>query len=345
MQYFYDKADSGFDIRDIQCASAARCIAVGVIEDKNGRQRGAILLTTDGGQHWTLDNFNERPLSLFLLDDSTGWMVTDRGMWMTEESGRAWKKLDALKGIVETHFLDRMHGFAVGYPKAIYETVDGGKKWTKVAAADRPPGKAEETIYNCMAFAGQQGAIVGRISSDKEDQTPLWLNPSTARFRREYGAPSVFLETFDGGKNWESQASSMTGAITRLRFSKSGFVVALVEYHNYYELPSSVVKVALGAHTAQTIFGERDRAVTDIALLPDGGGLIAAVEPPGNSNQVPIPGKLKMLKSGNLKVWEEMNVDYRAVAQSATLAAPDAQHAFVATDTGMILALESTPAR
>ena len=68
------------------------------------------------------------------------------------------------------------------------------------------------------------------------------------------------------------------------------------------------------------IFAEKDRAVTDIATLPDGGALLATIEPPGSSNQVPIPGKLKMLRSANLKVWEEMNVDYRAVAQRATIA-------------------------
>ena len=49
------------------------------------------------------------------------------------------------------------------------------------------------------------------------------------------------------------------------------------------------------------IFGERDRAVTDIALVPDGSAMIAAVEPPGASNQVPIPGKLKILRSADRK--------------------------------------------
>ncbi len=46
-----------------------------------------------------------------------------------------------------------------------------------------------------------------------------------------------------------------------------------------------------------------------------------------------------MLRSTNLKVWMEMDADYRAVAQRAVMAAPDARHAWVATDTGMILAL------
>ena len=64
-----------------------------------------------------------------------------------------------------------------------------------------------------------------------------------------------------------------------------------------------------------------------------------SVEPPGNSTLVPIPGKLKILKSDDLKVWREMEVDYRAVAQRAIIAAPDAQHMWVATDTGAILML------
>ncbi len=115
----------------------------------------------------------------------------------------------------------------------------------------------------------------------------------------------------------------------------------MFEYHNFYALPSRVYKVKFRV-SMEAIFGERDRAVTDVALLPDGDAILAAVEPPGASNQVPIPGKLKILRSSNLKLWEEMPVDYRAVAQRATLATPDNQHLWVATDTGMILALENS---
>jgi hypothetical protein len=45
------------------------------------------------------------------------------------------------------------------------------------------------------------------------------------------------------------------------------------------------------------------------------------------------------LKSANLKVWQEMNVDYRAIGQRAIIAAPDQTHMWVATDTGAILSL------
>jgi hypothetical protein len=66
---------------------------------------------------------------------------------------------------------------------------------------------------------------------------------------------------------------------------------------------------------------------------------LAAVEPPGRLNTVPIPGKVKMLKSVDLVDWKEMEVDYRATATTLVLAGPDPDHLWLATDTGMILHL------
>ena len=139
IQFFYDKAGASLDIRDLQCPSATRCIGAGAIEDKKGRSKGTVILTSDGGKNWSLADVSEQPISLFFLNDSLGWMVTDRGVWSTNESGRTWKKLDGLKkGILQVYFLSKLHGYAIGFPKAVYETSDGGKNWTRLAAADRP---------------------------------------------------------------------------------------------------------------------------------------------------------------------------------------------------------------
>ena len=339
-QFFYDKPDAVFNIRDLACPTPQHCIAVGAIVDLKGHAKGATVITSDSGQHWTLQDFSEEPVSLFMPNDSTGWMVTDRGIWTTDEGGRSWKKLDGLKGMVQVHFLDQTHGFAVGYPKAIYETTDGGKKWVKVAAADTFHNKPEDTIYDCIAFNGQQGVIAGHVLTEKNQRYPVWLVPNAARVRPQRQSVLLMLQTMDGGKTWNPSASPILGDITAIRFAKNDSALALVEYHEVYDLPSAVLSVNLGSPASHMIFGERDRAVSDVALLPAGGALIAAVEPPGNTNQVPIPGKLKMLRSTDLKLWEEMDVDYRADAQRAIIAAPDAKHAWVATDTGMILALE-----
>ena len=64
------------------------------------------------------------------------------------------------------------------------------------------------------------------------------------------------------------------------------------------------------------------------------------IERPGKLMQSPFPGKLRILKSSNLRNWSEMPVDYRASGRHATLAVIDERNAWVALDSGMILRLE-----
>jgi len=339
MQFFYDKPDSVLQISDLECPSARHCVASGWIGDKKGREKGALALTSDGGERWSLEEVGERPLSIFLLDDSLGWMVTDRGIWSTDDGGQTWTKQLAAKGMLRAHFVNPEHGFVIGSGRAVYETVDGGKKWTKLAAAERAPAATNNTVYDCIAFLGEHGVIVGKVAPREDGRDPIWLNPATARAQKQQNSTSIMLETFDGGKTWKSSVNPTFGDVTEMLITKSGFALALVEYHDYFSLPSSVLKVELGVAKPQVVFARRDRAVSDIALLEDGGALLASIQPPGNSNQVPIPGRLRMLRSKNLRDWTEEDVDYRAVAERAVIAAPDSKHAWVATDTGMILKL------
>lgn len=342
MQFFYDKDNSSLDIVDLQCTSSTQCVGAGVIEDKKGHARGTVLVTSDGGQRWSLVDVHEEPVSLFFLNPSLGWLVTERGVWSTNEGGRSWQKLLGLKkGLQQVYFLTPLHGYAIGFPKLVYETIDGGKKWSKLSAAEQPPTLPNETTYNCIAFDGQHGLIAGNVAGQDFDESPVWLNPREARFHREQPSTLAVLETMDGGAHWNSYTASYYGSLTQLKLAKDGSTVALFQYRKYYSLPSRLYKGKF-PKGMESILAERDLAVSDIELLPDGGAVLAAIEPPGASNQIPIPGKLKMLGSKDLKVWEEMEVDYRAVAQSAVLAGPDAQHLWVATDTGMILALDNT---
>lgn len=340
IQFFYDKAGSTLNIQDLACPSTTRCVAVGTIEDRNGRSKGTVVRTDDGGKNWNLSDFSEQPISLFFLNDSLGWMAADRGVWVTGDGARTWKKVDGLKkGILEVYFLNPQHGYAIGFPKAVYETADGGKHWSKLEAAARPSTNAQDTIYECIAFEGQHGVIAGSAKQAGTDETPAWLDPSEASLHRERKSTLVVLETKDGGATWESSASAFYGRMSQVVMSKDGTALALFEYHNYYSLPSRVYKVKFQT-SMDVVFAERDRAVTDVVQLPDGSTLLAAVQPPGATNQVPIPGKLRMLRSDDLKSWQEIPADYKAVAQRAMLAAGDSDHVWVATDTGMILVLQ-----
>jgi len=335
IQFLYDHADSNFAIEDLECPTARHCVAAGLIDDKKGHQQGTVVVTSDAGLHWSQYDVRERPVSIFFLNDSLGWMVTDRGLWSTVEGGRAWTKLDSRKGILQAWFLDANHGYIAGLKNLVQETTDGGKTWAKLDVSNQAasPTDAPSLTYDIIAFQGKHGIVAGAADGPSSDSSLSKPEASTK------GKITV-LETLDGGKKWTSGVIPIVGELAQLKLSNKGFVVSLILYSDpKYPVSSAVFKTPLGSPDGRVIFAERDRAATDIALLNDGGAMLVTIEPPGNSTQVPIPGKLKILKSANLKVWEEMEVDYRAVAQRALIAAPDEQHMWVATDTGAILTL------
>ncbi len=64
--------------------------------------------------------------------------------------------------ITRVWFLDAQHGFAVGLQKTVFETHDGGKTWTPVAAAAKPPRTPLTRPTPQIAFDGPKlGLIVG----------------------------------------------------------------------------------------------------------------------------------------------------------------------------------------
>lgn len=332
MQFLYDRADSNFAIEDLECPTTRHCVAAGLIDDKKGHEQGTVVVTSDGGSHWSQYEVKERPLSLFFLNESLGWMVTDRGLWSTTEGGRAWSKVQSRKGILQTWFLDADHGYIAGLKGLVQETSDGGKTWAQLEASSQAPD-ALSLHYDIVSFQGTHGLIVGA----PDTSPPIFFEPGP---KATGGKKVSILETVDGGKKWSYGVVPIDGELGQLRISNKGTVVTLILYSDpKYPVASAIYETPFGSRNGRIVFAERDRAATDIALLSDGGAVLAAIEPPGNSTQVPIPGRLKMLRSGNMKVWEEMDVDYRAIGQRAIIAAPDAQHMWVATDTGAILTL------
>lgn len=329
IQYFYDHADSNFAIEDLQCPTPRHCVAGGLIDDKKGHEQGTVVVSNDAGLHWSQYEVKERPLSLFFLNESLGWMVTDRGLWSTLEGGRSWTKIQSRKGILQTLFLDEHHGYITGLKGLLEETTDGGKSWSKLAASEKL-ANVQDLNFDVIEFRGQHGVIIG---------APQPADPDAIAGRPERSTVSV-LETVDGGRTWNSGVLTMEGDMAQLKLSDKGFIVSLILYSNpKYPVGSAVYQAQLGARQGRVIFAERDRVATDVALLDNGSAVLAAIEPPGNSIHAPIPGKLKMFETSDLKVWQEMDVDYRVVAQRAVIAVADDRNIWVATDTGAILKL------
>jgi hypothetical protein len=338
IQLFYDKDQSSLDIHDLECPSAKTCIAAGIIEESHERRKGTVIVTSDGGAHWNYVDLKDLPTTLFFLNETHGWMATEKAVWESQDSGQSWKKLKGLHGIERLWFVDEKHGWAVGGPKAIYETKDGGVEWTKNAAADLPPTKPEETSYDWVYFSSpQRGFIVGSSSPDRKGNQPYWVHVDKLVRGTKTSDTTIFLETSDGGANWHYSALTSEGLMTRFQASGPNEGLALFEFPSSRKKPSELYRLNLETHALTPVFAEDQRVARDFALLPGGQVFLASLEVTGLSSQVPIPAKLKMTYSPKRPDWVDEPVDYRAVAIRPILAVPDLEHAWVATDTGMIL--------
>lgn len=355
VQYFFDQDHDTMMIEDLVFPSLQRGIAVGTIHDElnpDKKARYVSLVTSDGGQNWAQVPLKDHPRSLFFLNESTGWMVTDSAIWFTNESGRSWAKVGEQKKpshklgetppgglLTRVWFVDEKHGFGVGLQKTVEETLDGGKTWKPIEEAAKPDAKPGHTAYVTIWMDGKKGIIFGSSIPARVDdpRLPSWMEPERAVKRKEVPTLTLLLQTLDGGTTWKSSTAPLFGNVVSARMAGTDGL-AVFSFAEGFEFPSEVYHLDMKSGQTKRVFADKERRVTDCAIFGNS-GYLAAVEPPGRLNTVPVPGKVKILKSANLNDWEEMKVDYKAVARSLVLAGPDPEHQWAATDTGYILHL------
>ncbi len=355
VQYFFDELKKSLYIEDLAFPSATRGIAVGtMVQETSSRSNSSIaLLTSDGGVHWTEQPLKDHPRSIFFLNESVGWMVGDDSIWITEDSGHAWRRVgdqrrpDKKVGptppgglITRVWFLDAQHGFAAGLQKSVLETHDSGKTWVDVDEANKPSADPAYAVYSQIFFENKQHGIAvgGSVPPRPDDpRLPSWMEPERAMKRRQVPTLTFMIETHDGGAHWHVTTAPLMGNLMSVKMADN-IGLAVFGFEESFTWPSEVYKLDLNANKSSRVFREINRRVLDCARFP-GRAYLAAVEPPGKLNSLPIPGKVKILTSLDFETWTEMDVDYKAVARSLVLAGPDADHQWAATDTGMILHL------
>jgi photosystem II stability/assembly factor-like uncharacterized protein len=236
-------------------------------------------------------------------------------------------------------FLDEKNGYAAGAKKKLFETHDGGKTWTAVSAAAEPPGNPEYSAYTWIAFANPtMGLVTGWNLPPRPQRMPDWMDPEAAVSRRDVPHLSYSLVTHDGGKSWKSNASSLFGEVSRVRFGPDGIGLGLIEYANSFRYPAEAYKIDWKTGGSQTVYRDRHFAISDVWLGADGTAYLAGAQMMGQVRGV-VPSKVMVIRSRNREYtqWEEMPVDYRAVANRVVLAIVDPTHMWMATDGGMIL--------
>ncbi len=348
VQYIFDQNLSRFVINDLKFPSAKRGIAAGYTL-KNNKTNPTVLLTSDGGAHWTFVPVKEEPISLFFLDDTIGWMVTDKGLWQTDEAGRVWKKLPAFpKDLARVYFLDRKHGWAIGDKMQVLETLDGAATWSAIPVLNDLKVTPEYTSFGAIAFGNKNdGIISGWNVPPRRNSVPEWMEPSKATARHSLPGTLVVLQTSDGGHKWDPTTASIFGRVTRISIAPSGDSIGLVEFDNTFQWPCEVYRFHKGGGESTRIYRKADRLITDILLTETGTSYFAGSEVTSVIRDNPIPGKLKIIRTTDDQNFEEMPVDYRASAHRAIIAAAPTTGAepniWVATDTGTILKLVTSP--
>jgi hypothetical protein len=299
-----------------------------------------VLVTSDAGRNWAIVTVKDPPASLFFLNESVGWMVTPKGIYKTVESGRSWKKQHSPKQVRRVYFQTEQRGFALCGQKSVFETNDGGENWQLLPASQEPSSNPDHTAYETIDFVGLRGMITGWSNPPREgSRLPDWMDPEQAKGRREWPTLNIVLETLDGGKSWKSQTAPIFGRISRVDLAEDGRGLAVLTFRNSFQVPSEVVSVDWKNGSSAPVFHRNDRRVTDVVIDPGAYAYVAAIETPPQLPHSPVPGKLRILRSENLSLWHEMNVDYRASGTRAFLAAAGPGQLWAATDSGAILKL------
>ena len=203
--------------------------------------------------------------------------------------------------ILRVWFVDEQHGFAVGYQKTVLRTVDGGRTWTAVAEAAAPTGNPAFTAYSRIVFDGNHGIIIGSSVPPRRDlgRFPSWMEPDRATKTRAVPTVTLLLETHDQGGNWGSSNSSLIGLVTTFRMVGS-LGINVFGFPESFDWPSEVYSLDFSTGKSASIYRDKNRRVFDVALFHGPAVVLAAIEPPGRLNTVPIPGKVKMLSSVDL---------------------------------------------
>ncbi|MCS7025586.1 MAG: hypothetical protein NZV14_12370 [Bryobacteraceae bacterium] len=291
-------------------------------------------------QSWTRRPLPEASHSLFPLVDGLCWLAGLSGIWHSRDGGGSWTKQWPAEGIKHLCFADERRGYAVGANKTVIFTTDGGESWNPLDVAAEPRTTPQFTTYHWVDFVTPRVGVITGCSrpprSGTTNEMPAWRDPSRASRRPEWPGVTIILETRDG-LNWKHTSVSLFGQINRVKYSRGGRGLSLVEFHDAFEYPSEVFAINLRNGQSERVYREKEIAITDIALThSEGFGVLAGICVPVDPAQDET-GRVVILSSEDLKQWRLESIPEGLAARKVFLAGFEAANLWAATDTGVIL--------
>lgn len=258
-QNFY--AQTGWSAR--KAAGAGDLVAVYFTSSKDGfvaGDKGFLASTKDGGRNWTKQNLNtdEDINEIYFRNDSNGYLVAGKKMFMTGNGGRTWQETKIYRAsdfknstpeFLSIRFPDKKLGFVVGsllgknkdgedvvVDALLMRTSDGGETWSRISL----PVKTELYHLDFVNVStgwivGDKGTILttfdgGLIWTRQKSGTDKSLFNVDFRDEREgyaVGGKGTILRTVTGGETWETVKTNFPATFLRVDFAddKNGWIV------------------------------------------------------------------------------------------------------------------------
>jgi len=212
-------------------------IAVGSVihDDLITTYTGVLLRTTDGGAHWTRQDYASPLNDIQFLDLTTAVIVGNGLILRTTDAGITWNPQTSPTNIPLSNisFADQSFGVASGWslgpgnpPNSwsgvIVRTTDGGQSWsqafstTSFAIASVAVGSThtalaigqDNTVYppgNTILHSTNEGMNWSEVSSSATTKNLFSASFPTSSVGTVVGVDGTVLRTVDGGTTWQNQ--------------------------------------------------------------------------------------------------------------------------------------------
>jgi len=174
--------------------------STGIACGGNGFSRGIIFRTTDMGNSWSIDTFQNEFRSLFFTDESTGYCAGYGMIMKTSDGGESWQPTTA-KGdfFTSVYFTDAVTGFAVGLNGIILKTSNAGSTWERLRNANNVLKK--KLNYTQIVF---RNASIGYA----------------------IGWDGLMMKTINGGQDWITITNAPSENFNGIVLTDSGGFIA-----------------------------------------------------------------------------------------------------------------------
>jgi photosystem II stability/assembly factor-like uncharacterized protein len=232
-----------------------------MIDSQNGwvaGSNGLILKTTDGGKHWKKHNagmeFTEETDDLFFINKNTGWILSDRYLYRTDDAGKNWHRQKLLRKIASGHgnklcVIDENLIFILtDNSMYIWAPTEGGEGWDRLLIKayvsnaeliDMHQSRTGEirilavqptsifilkSIDKCKTFEKIVCNLPIGNHYDIYNLKEMWFFDSTTGW---IILSDSILKTTDGGKTWKRQKSGTINPLNRVFFinKNTGWIV------------------------------------------------------------------------------------------------------------------------